>query len=226
MRTAIDPMAAMFLHFPSDTSTNVVTVAILEGDVDPAAVRAVLPVVQAAWPMLNVHPERVNRRWWYTTDGTPAIDLEVLSREDDEHWQRLADELANTPSMRDPGPLLRLVLLRTPGDPNAELLFVWDHLIVDGVGPGAVIAELLTLLDGAASGDGLGVASIHPQVPGLVELVQARFSLGARTAAVARYLARSAAVQRSRRSRTRRFPPKDADALANTGRARHDLRGP
>ena len=214
----------MFLHFPSDTSTNVITVTLLEGDVDPETVRAALPLLQSAWPMLNVHPERSGRRWWLSTDGTPGIDLQVRPREDDDHWQRVADELVNLVSVRDQGPLLRLVLLHRPGVGKVELLFVWDHLIADGVGPGMVTAELLSLIDRMASGERVASLAAHPLAPGVAELVAARFDRRARAAALARYLARSSGAQRRRRARTRSFPPLDADALATTGRTRHDIR--
>ena len=171
VRVEIDPTAAMFLHYPAETATDVVTVIVLEGDVDPDVVRAALPLLQAAWPLLNVHPERVGRRWWYTTDGTPGIDLEVVEREDDEHWQRVADGIVNRPAPPGLGPLLRVVLLRGQHQPRVELLFVMHHLIADGVGPNAVIAELLSLVDRLASGDDVAAPSLHPLGPGMAALV-------------------------------------------------------
>ncbi len=202
----------MFLHYPAETATNVVTVIVLEGDVDPDVVRAALPLLQAAWPLLNVHPERVGRRWWNTTDGTPGIDLEVVEREDDEHWQRVADGIVNRPAPPGLGRFLRVVLLRGQHQPRVELLFVMHHLIADGVGPNAVIAELLSLVDRLASGDDVEAPSLHPLGQTMTELVEARFGRRPRTAALARYLTRSAGAQRKRTTRRRRFPPLDADA--------------
>jgi hypothetical protein len=224
VRVEIDPSAAMFLHYPEDTSSDVVSVAVLEGDVEPDVVRTALPLLQSAWPLLNVHPEKVGRRWWYTTDGTPGIDLELIDREDDETWRRAATEIVNRPATVGRGPLLRVALVRRPGGTRVELLVVMHHLIVDGVAPSVVIGELLALIDGLAAGDDVPAPAPHPLGRPLNVLVEERFSRSARARALTRYLARSAGAQRQRTARLRRCPPRDADALSPTGSSGHGIR--
>ena len=215
VRVEIDPTAAMFLHYPAETATDVVTVIVLEGDVDPDVVRAALPLLQAAWPLLNVHPERVGRRWWYTTDGTPGIDLEVVEREDDEHWQRVADGIVNRPAPPGLGPLLARGAPARAHQPRVELLFVMHHLIADGVGPNAMIAELLSLVDRLASGDDVEAPSLHPLGQTMTELVEARFGRRASYGSPGPVPHPVSGRERKRTTRRRRFPPLDADDLSS-----------
>jgi hypothetical protein len=63
--------------------------------------------------------------------------MQVLARKDDDHWQRVADEVVNTWAVQDRAHCCVWCCFAAPAA-KVELLPVWDHLIVDGVGPGTV----------------------------------------------------------------------------------------
>ena len=130
------------------TPTNTARVIAIEGQLPVTRVREALAALQARHPILTACIASSGRPTLVPGRG-PAIALHVIRRRDDEHFERVLEQLLNTPIAHAPGPLLEVHYLRAPDQGRAELLLVCDHIICDGVSLNALAAELLSLCAGA-----------------------------------------------------------------------------
>jgi hypothetical protein len=184
--------------------TNLVRGMALEGNLPPERIRAVLPLLQARHPLLNVRVEDGARPAYVGADGA-EIALHVVKRRHSEHWRGVLERLLNTPIERRPGPLMELHYVYAAGQPRAELFVVCDHVICDGVSVNALCAELL----GLCAGDSLGARQRPlPVLDGLVPafgVVPRAFDFGRALASFLRAAVSRRAYERQAAGRTTRF---------------------
>src|ERR1044071_9050527 len=83
--------------------TNLVRGVALEGSLPPERIRAVLSLLQARHPLLNVRVEGGARPAYVGVDGA-EIALHVVKRRHPEHWRRVLERLLHTPLESRPGP--------------------------------------------------------------------------------------------------------------------------
>jgi phenolphthiocerol/phthiocerol/phthiodiolone dimycocerosyl transferase len=119
---------------------NIVLAGKLRGRVEEQAVRQGLVALQRRHPLLQVRiaagaPPR------FTSQGVPAIALEVVERKAEDSWHQHAEAELDRPFDAERGPLIRFVLVR--GEHRSELLCSYDHLIGDGLSGTFALRDVL-----------------------------------------------------------------------------------
>ncbi len=132
-------------------ATFVVVIALhLENGPSSERLAAALAGLQQRHPLLGVRVVERNRKFWFESEGTPAIPLRVVEREGDESWIDVVEEELNAPFDAATGPLLHCthVASSTPGvpepvGPRSEIVLTFHHAAMDAVSGYRLLAELL-----------------------------------------------------------------------------------
>ncbi|RFM27234.1 hypothetical protein DXN05_14460 [Deminuibacter soli] len=83
--------------------------------------------------------------WFECQVEAPPIPLEIVSREDDDHWRRRTEQEWKTLFPVETGPLAKMVWLRDAA--TSDLLLAFHHCLCDGSSAVAIVQELLLLLE-------------------------------------------------------------------------------
>jgi hypothetical protein len=123
---------------------NVVIMLGVGGDPRPEFLRAVLDRLQRRHPLLRAHLIQRGSSFYYETQGTPEIPLELSDSDPARGWQAAVERELNRAFDTGTGPLMRVTLCRTPGNSGRwDLVLSFHHAIIDGVGAAELIRELL-----------------------------------------------------------------------------------
>jgi hypothetical protein len=130
--------AITYEHFPFNA---VISVHISNGP-SPQILRQVLDLMQDRHPLLGVHIEKKGNRFFYVSDGTPAIPLNVMDSENDEHWRDVVEDELNLFIDFQRGPLLRVNYL-SGSEHHYILILTFHHAIMDAESGSNLIHEIL-----------------------------------------------------------------------------------
>lgn len=121
-----------------------VTVAELEGRVDPATAHAAVRALVARHPLLRARLERRDGAWWYVSGsaGHDAENLPITLRNcaDVGEWQHVFDAEIDR-SMPSEGPLWWATVL--VGDRRTAIVLTRHHVIADGRSVDAIIRQFI-----------------------------------------------------------------------------------
>lgn len=107
-------------------SNNFVMVARLNGSLDEVTIKKALELLIQAQVMLRANIENKS----ICIKDSVASEIKIISRTDDEHWQRITEEEINRAIPVQSFPLWRFTWLN--GNGEHELLMTFNHLIADG----------------------------------------------------------------------------------------------
>jgi hypothetical protein len=131
---------------------SVVAVLELEPGPSPDELERALAVLQRQHPLIGVRIVREGRRYFFESDGTPPIPLQLEDRVGNGQWQQAAERELNTRFDPEPGPLMRCTYLMpsSNGGPG-ELLLTFHHAVMDGVSCTRLLGQLVELLNGGVA---------------------------------------------------------------------------
>ncbi len=127
-------------HFPF----NVVVVLRLSGAPSADTLERAFGLLRGRHPLLGVRIQGPDKAPWFDTEDVPPMPLRQLPRCSDEDWQAVAEEELNSSFDLERGPLVRAAYLGpAEQDRRAELLLVFQHLIMDAASGIGLLRELL-----------------------------------------------------------------------------------
>jgi hypothetical protein len=127
-------------HYPF----NAVIVLCLTNGPSGERLKEALDFVKQQNPILDVHIRRQKSRYDFESEGTPDIPVNLVERRDGGHWQAAAEEELNCGFDLTKGPLARVTYLFHPGGGGeCELIFTFQHSIMDAVSASSFLDEFL-----------------------------------------------------------------------------------
>jgi hypothetical protein len=132
-------------------------------------VRDALDIIQRQHPLLQARINNpTHRPWFEVTPEVPPISLEVLPMRSADHWLDVATDVINRNLDVGIGPLLACTYLHDPHNGLGDLVFAYDHSIMDAVSAGQIYEQLLGLCGGTLDQEKL---KPRPLTPSLDELL-------------------------------------------------------
>jgi hypothetical protein len=108
--------------------------------------KILLEYLQRRHPLLRVHMLKKKNRYWFESAGTPPIPLRVLKRQDNSHWQQVAEEELNRQFDMRTGPLIRFTYLNgTSAEEPGDMIITIQHAIMDAVSTVSLLQEILSV---------------------------------------------------------------------------------
>ena len=99
---------------------------------NPEKVEVGLGILQKRQPLLQVKIVQKDGGAYFETDPTmPAISFTLLPRQNENQWVGIATKALNTPLPLSKAPLMRCTYLFSEDRSPSELIFVFDHTIMD-----------------------------------------------------------------------------------------------
>ena len=81
---------------------------------------------------------------WFTSEDVKEIPIEIVSRENEDHWIRVHHETSKIRFSFDERPAIRLILVRS--QEVCELIILCHHIICDGLSLAYLARDLMTYL--------------------------------------------------------------------------------
>jgi hypothetical protein len=224
-REALGASERFFVKLRRFTPINVTRVVAISGSLAPADLARALAALQVRHPLLRASIEE-GARDEFVYDAAPPLQLQVVPRQDDEHFRRLLEQLLNTPLAQSTQRLFAFHYLYDPACSRAELIVVGEHAVCDGVSLNQLCCELLSLAARFAP------VELRPRLPTLERMLPA-FSVAERLHALGASLVKmgSLALNRARlerraAARTTAFSyvtltPEETASLIGRARAEH-----
>jgi hypothetical protein len=125
---------------------NAVIILRITGGPSEAALRKLLDYLQHRHPLLGVHIQQEKGRYFFVSEGTPGIPLNVVERQNSDHWQQVTEEELNRRFDMFTGPLVRFTYLTGPGaKKESEIIITFQHAVIDAVSSVTLLHELLSV---------------------------------------------------------------------------------
>jgi NRPS condensation-like uncharacterized protein len=135
----ITPVERFFARSPFAT---VVVVARIRGNVSEPMLRKAVAKVQQRHPNLRVRiREDTDGEPWFTSEGVEEIPVQVVPREADDHWIKVAQESAQVVFPFGTRPAIRFILVQSPE--ISELVILCHHIICDGLSLAYLARDLM-----------------------------------------------------------------------------------
>lgn len=131
-----------FLRLPN---ANVVMTARIKGTVSEGLLKSAVLKVRQKHPLLGVRVSLDDdAAGWFTQEGVPEIPVDVMPRTTDDDWVQAATEELKYAFSTETGPLVRLVLLRSPE--VSDLIVTAHHSICDSRSLAYLIRDIMVHL--------------------------------------------------------------------------------
>jgi len=164
-------------------------------------VRASLDALQQHHRLLQARITRRRGRYSFeVTADVPPIPLDVVERRDADHWREVATAVLNQRLDLETGPLLRCVYLHDDAGTDGDIVFAYDHSVLDATSAAHVYEQFLTWCQGPPP----AAPSVAPPLPPPIDdLLPARLRGRARIAPKTAFLRRQVADELAFRRATR-----------------------
>jgi hypothetical protein len=114
----------------------------------PDVVQRSLLMLQDRHPILKMRITKEKGQYYFVSESTPEIHLDILKRESADHWRPVCEEELNHTFDIEKGPLVRLRYVYSEVLPaEAEIVLTCHHSIIDAVSVVRIFHELLSLCD-------------------------------------------------------------------------------
>jgi len=124
---------------------NAVIVLSIKGGPKEETMRTLLDYLQKRYPLLGVHIVTRGNRWFFETEGTPQIPLNVIKRENNRQWFPIVEQEMDRKFDLFSGPLVRFTYLTGTGKQSqAEIIITFQHSIMDAVSGEYLLHEVLS----------------------------------------------------------------------------------
>lgn len=81
---------------------------------------------------------------WFTTENVKEIPIEIITRENDEHWIQIQKDASQVPFRFDERPAIRFILVNSSS--VSELIILCHHIICDGLSLAYLARDILIYL--------------------------------------------------------------------------------
>lgn len=189
-----------FVRVRAFTPINVTRVVALSTPPSPTAIQRALSALAARHPLLRAAVAEGTRPA-FAHDSAAPITLTVVERRSEDHFQRVLEQVLNTPLAAQNGRLFAFFYVYTPGAQRAELILAGEHSACDGISMNQLSAELLQL---AARGTPV---QVKPVLPVLEDMLHS-YPMSAQLTGVGSSLLRLARIALSRRRHEQRATPR------------------
>jgi len=144
---------------------NIVGVLLIEGLPAVETIRQALDILQNRHPFLSVRLIKHGGNHFFESGGIDSIPLNVVDRESNDHWIKVAEDEINYKFDHLQGPLIRCNFL-TDRQTNGEFILTVHHSIVDGTSVENLLHELIDLCGKMDSGIELdGMTTLQALAP-------------------------------------------------------------
>jgi hypothetical protein len=128
-------------HYPF----NAVIILRMTNGPSEETLKTLLEYLQHRHPLLGVHILKEKNRYFFVSEGTPAIPLKVVERQNNDHWQQVAEEELNGKLDIFTGPLVRFTYLTTSGNKKeSEIVITFQHSVMDAISGANLLHEILS----------------------------------------------------------------------------------
>lgn len=115
--------------------------------------KKLLEYLQHRHPLLGVHIHKEKNRYFFVSEGTPAIPLNVVARQNSDHWQQVVEDELNRQLDIFTGPLVCFTYLMGSGSKKeSEIIITFQHAVMDAVSGGHLLHEILAFCEEIESG--------------------------------------------------------------------------
>lgn len=147
-RRRISPLEGMFLHAPYSIVT---MTSWIKGAVTEKMLGEAVNKVRARHTNLRLRVEYDDQGDpWFTSHDVQAIPVEVIPRENDQHWMDIIHQQSLIPFDFEIRPAIRFLLVQAPE--SSELVIFCHHLICDGLSLAYLARDLMTVLGDPGAG--------------------------------------------------------------------------
>ena len=158
---------------------------------DGEAIRSALNVLQDRHPLLRARIVTSRRNLMFdASPEVPRIPLDVRSRTSDDHWQKVATHIVNTGIDTEVGPLVSCVYLHDTDAKEGDLIFSYDHAVMDATSAGHMYGQILGLCSGTVDPKTLTPLALPPSID---QLLPERLTGVSRIVPLMRYMGRQGA---------------------------------
>ncbi len=138
----ITPIERLFTHSPFSLVT---MVARLKGKVSEEQLTKAITKIQQRHINLRVQIKYDNDRTpWFTSEDVGETPIEVVPRENDNHWIKVHEAASKLPFEFEKKPAIRFILVR--GASVSELIILSHHIICDGLSLAYLARDVMTHL--------------------------------------------------------------------------------
>ena len=123
-----------------------VVIAQIDGSIDPFRLQQAIRHVSYIFPMLRAQVIEQSPPSFHFPQVVD-IPLIRIKRESDQHWHSVAEQQVNQPINQTAKPLCHFVLVH--GHHTSELLFSFNHSLMDGLSVDTMISEILHCYSGS-----------------------------------------------------------------------------
>ena len=139
-------------HYPF----NAVIVLCINNGPSEDTLKKALEQLSRRQPLLGVHIHKEKERYFFDSEGTPKIPLNMVERQDNQHWRTTAEEELNRQINIFKEPPLRLTYLTgSSSRKESEIVVTFQHVVIDAVSTANFIHELLSLCQKIKTGAAL-----------------------------------------------------------------------
>ena len=120
-----------------------VNVVRVQGEISPNLLRIAINLLQKQHPILRTHLQQQKDRFYFSSQDTLPIPLQVISLTQKQQWLEIAQKelLKRFPDSLEP--LCRIILLQKMDDVDSGLIVTFHHAIADGISVVNLLDELL-----------------------------------------------------------------------------------
>jgi NRPS condensation-like uncharacterized protein len=141
-RRKVSPLERLFTRSPFSTVT---MVARIKGNITEDLLLSAVSKVQQRHQNLRVRiMEDDDHVPWFTSEEVGEIPVEIVSRQSDDDWIRVHQDVYKVPFEFDKRPAIRFVLVRSPE--LSELIILCHHIICDGMSLAYLARDLMVYL--------------------------------------------------------------------------------
>ena len=149
-----------------------ITIAKIEGLIQPGILEKALKLLQKRHYILQVHIVDLEDGKYFQSEGTKQIPLKVIKKYHSNQYFEIAEEEIHKKFLRDTNPLCRITLLDGSETNNVnEILITCHHTIIDGNSHMNLLGDLLYYYTQIANGDNISDPITMPLLPPLEEIV-------------------------------------------------------
>ncbi len=125
---------------------NAVACIRLTNSPSPDIVRQSLSLMQKRHPLLKMRIVSDKGRYFFVSDSTPEIAMEILQRKNADHWISACEDELNQKFDIERGPLIRCRYLYSDTQPKeGDIIITCHHSIIDATSVLLIVHELLSL---------------------------------------------------------------------------------
>ncbi len=150
-----------------------VNIASIQGRLSLDVLKAAIDLLQKRHPLLQVHLQKSDDGFYFCANGTLAIPLRTIDRQQEQQWLEIAEDEMLQKFSGEFEPLCRITLLQTSEQLGSnELIVTFHHAIADGISVLHLMHDLLSYYQQLVEGIPIAPIDTLPMLPPLDRLLE------------------------------------------------------